>query len=71
MKDEVTEVYLVRMGVPSNGIPIYSDFEFENPDEGIEMMSRAYDDGTISGWTMYKVVRAVAYHRIDGQGVEE
>lgn len=70
MKDSIDITYLGRMGVPNNGIPIYSDLEFENQEAAERMLETAYSDGVISGWTVFKVTKTARYERLNGEGEE-
>lgn len=51
----VQVIHRFRYAVPSQGVPIYSESDFDDPDEGIEAMNRAFEEGHISDWEYWKI----------------
>lgn len=50
-----TITHRFRYAVPSQGVLIYSESDFDDPEVGIEAMSRAFEEGAISDWQYWKI----------------
>lgn len=50
-----TVIHRFTYAVPSQGVPIYSESDFEDPQDGINAMERAFSDGQISDWKYIKI----------------
>ena len=57
MTTEIT--WRFKFAVPSNGVPIYSEADFDEPQDGIDAMTRAYEEHQISDWEMWKIIKTV------------
>lgn len=54
----MTEViHRFKFAVPSNGVPIWNEADFDNPQDGIDAMTRAFSDGQVSDWEYWKITR--------------
>lgn len=50
-----TVIHRFRYAVPSQGVLIYSESDFDDPEVGIEAMSRAWEEGAVSDWEYWKI----------------
>jgi hypothetical protein len=57
MSSRVT--YRARFGVPSGGVPVYSESDFESPETAREFLDAAFDEGQISDYKIYKVTTTI------------
>lgn len=54
---EVTHRF--KFAVPSTGAPIWSDADFDEAQEGLEMMAKLISDGQITDWEYWKITKTI------------
>lgn len=53
----IETIHRFKFAVVSNGIPIWSEADFDDSQEGLDMMKKLMGDGQITDWEYWKITK--------------
>lgn len=59
-----------KFTVPSNGVAIWSEADFDDPQDGIDAMKRAFADGQISDWEFWEITKTTTEELVMEQHID-
>ncbi len=63
---EITQIiWRVNLAVPSQGVPIWSEIDFDDYGEAEDFSAKIYSEGHISDYEIWKIVRTTTEELVE------